>query len=223
MRAAAAQAGQREQHVSSVVHVDVPLARRILRGDAQAFRTLFDSFFPRLYRFALAHLDGDHDAASEVVQQTFCKAIERLDTYRGEAALYTWFCQICRHTLIDYCRSAQRDRRAVMHIEDEPEIRAVLEALSAPLTLQPDVQVWQRDIRRLVQATVDALPERYGDILEWKYVDGLSVDEIAARLNLSQKAAESLLMRARTAFRGAIADMTDVPEALQPPGPAWSG
>jgi RNA polymerase sigma-70 factor (ECF subfamily) len=208
--------------VSSVVHLDVSLARRILRGDAEAFRTLFDSFFPRLYRFALARLDGDHDAASDVVQQTFCKAIERLDTYRGEAALYTWFCQICRNTLIDHCRSRKRDMRALTRIEDEPDIRAVLEALSAPLTTQPDMQAWQRDIRRLVQATVDALPERYGDILEWKYVDGLSVDEIAARLDLSQKAAESLLMRARTAFRGAITAMAEVPEVLQPPRPEWS-
>jgi RNA polymerase sigma-70 factor (ECF subfamily) len=52
-----------------------------------------------------------------------------------------------------------------------------------------------------VQATVDTLPDRYSDVLEWKYVDGLSVDEIAAQLNIGVKAAESLLTRAREAFR----------------------
>ena len=71
------------------VHIDVALTRQILGGDERAFRQLFDSFFPRLYRFALVRLRGDHDSANEVVQLTFCKAIERLDSYRGEAALYT--------------------------------------------------------------------------------------------------------------------------------------
>src|SRR5262245_43406270 len=82
--------------MDELVHVDRALARRILGGDEAAFRELFDRFFPRLYRFALARLKGDPDAARDIVQQTFCRAIEKLDSYRGEAALYTWFCQICR-------------------------------------------------------------------------------------------------------------------------------
>jgi len=81
------------------VHVDRAVARRILGGDEAAFRELFDRFFPRLYRFALVRLNGDAETARDVVQQTFCNAIERLDSYRGEAALYTWFCQICRNAI----------------------------------------------------------------------------------------------------------------------------
>lgn len=204
--------------MSDAVHMDRAVARQILNGDEGAFRRLFDSFFPRLYRFALARLDGDHDAASEIVQQTFCKAIERLDTYRGEAALYTWFCQVCRNTLVDYCRAANRRRGRVVPLEDEPNLRAILEALTAPAAEQPEVGAWQRDVRRLVQATVDTLPERYGEVLEWKYVDGLSVKEIAAQLDLGAKAAESLLTRARSAFREAIVALAEAPDALRPPG-----
>ena len=203
--------------MSDTVHVDRALARRILQGDGAAFRGLFDSFFPRLYRFALARLDGDHDAASEVVQQTFCKAIEHLDTYRGEAALYTWFCQVCRNTLIDYCRAMKREARTVVLLEDQPNVRAILEALAAPATEQPELGAWQQDIRRLVQATVETLPEHYSDILEWKYVDGLSVEDIAGHLNIGAKAAESLLTRARNAFREAIMQLAETPDALHPP------
>ena len=57
---------------------------------------------------------------------------------------------------------------------------------------------------RLVQATVDALPDHYGEVLEWKYIDGLSVEDIAVQLNIGVKAAESLLTRARNAFKQAI-------------------
>ena len=201
---------------------DLATAQRILRGDQRAFRELFDRFFPRLYRFALARSGGDHDVASEVVQQTLCKGIERLDTYRGEAALYTWFCQICRHTLIDHCRKTQRAQQVVQPLEEEPDIRAVLEAIAAPLDEQPEVQAWRCDIRRLVQATMDVLPARYGDVLEWKYVDGLPVADIAARLDIGAKAAESLLTRARGAFREAMLAMADVPDALHAKCPDWS-
>jgi RNA polymerase sigma-70 factor (ECF subfamily) len=202
--------------------VDLTTARRILRGDERAFRELFERFFPRLYRFALARVSGDHDAASEVVQQTLCKGMARLDTYRGEAALYTWFCQICRHTLIDYQRQTRRTEQLVQPLEDDAAIRAVLEAIAAPLEDQPEVQAWHADIRRLVQATLDVLPQRYGDVLEWKYVDGLPVADIAARLNIGPKAAESLLTRARAAFREAILAMVDIADPGHAPRADWS-
>jgi RNA polymerase sigma-70 factor (ECF subfamily) len=204
------------------VNFDLALAKRMLRGDEQALREFFDRAFPRLYRFALSRLAGDHDAASEVVQQSFCKAIERLDTYRGEAALYTWLCQICRHTLIDFCRKTQRADRLVRPIEDEPHFRAVLEAIAAPPESQPEVQAWRSDLQRLVQATIDALPEQYGDVLEWKYVDGLAVADIAVRLDIGVKAAESLLTRARGAFREAVVAIADTPAAAHARGPDWS-
>lgn len=207
---------------SDLTNPDLAIAQRILRGDERAFRDLFDRFFPRLYRFALARAGGDHDVASEVVQQTLCKGIERLDTYRGEAALYTWFCQICRHALLDHCRKTQRALQVVEPLEDEPGIRAVIEAIAAPLEQQPEVQAWRSDICRLVQATMDVLPERYGDVLEWKYIDGLPVADIAARLDIGAKAAESLLTRARGAFREAMLAMADVPDALHAQRPDWS-
>lgn len=185
-------------------HLDLATARKVLRGDQAAFRQLFDQYFPRLYRFALSRLNGDADAAGEVVQQTFCRAIEGLDSYRGEAALYTWFCQICNNLVMDFFRRQSQEKRRMVSIEDSPEIQAVLAALTDPDGERGEADLMRRDVTRLVQATLDHLPERYGDVLEWKYVDELPVAEIASRLTLSVKAAESLLGRARQAFREAL-------------------
>jgi len=200
------------------VHTDLAIARRILDGDEAAFRRLFDRAFPRLYRFVLARVDGDHDATRDVVQQTFCRAIECLDRYRGEAALYTWLFQICRNTLNDYFRFTSRERRVVTPLEDLPQVRAVLEALAAPQVTSPETGVWRSEIGRFVQATVDALPEQYAVVLELKYIDGCSVKSIAGRLGVSDKAAESLLSRARAAFRDAITDMVHEPDVFESPG-----
>lgn len=204
--------------MTQAVHVDHAIARRILGGDRDAFRQLFDQYFPRLYRYVLARLDGDHDGAQEVVQLTFCKAIERLDSYRGDAALYTWFQQVCRNTLLDYCRANQRRRHLVLPLEERPDVRAILDTIAAPVAGEPEHQAWRVDVQRLVQATVDALPDRYGEVLELKYVDGLAVKQIAQRMALTDKAAESLLARAREAFRAAITEMAGTPGALDPPG-----
>jgi RNA polymerase sigma-70 factor (ECF subfamily) len=197
-----------------VQHIDKAVVRQILAGDEQAFRKTFDDYFPRLYRFAKSRLNGDHDAACDVVQQTFCKGIERLDTYRGEAALYTWFYQICRNTLIDYCRANNIRSRNFVPLEDQDNIRAVLESLAAPAIDQPEVRASRSDVVRLIQATLDALPVRYGDVLELKYAEGFSVKEIALQLGISEKATESTLTRARTAFRSAFQDMGGLGEII---------
>jgi DNA-directed RNA polymerase specialized sigma24 family protein len=59
-------------------------------------------------------------------------------------------------------------------------------------------------------------------VLEWKYVDGLAVADIAVRLDIGVKAAESLLTRARGAFREAVVAIADTPAAAHARGPDWS-
>ena len=172
----------------------------MLAGDEAALDEFFAEFLPRLYRFARARLGGDDDAAEEVAQAAMTRAVRKLQTYRGEAAMFTWLCTLCRHEI-----SERRERMGVGHhvslVEDEPDTRAALEALASSTGDDPETQLQRREISRLVQVTLDHLPGRYGDALEWKYLQGLSVEEIAARLGLGYKATESLLTRARQAFR----------------------
>src|SRR5262249_60086266 len=86
-------------------------------------------------------------------------------------------------------------------VDDHPEVRAALDALTAFASQDPETELRRRELARLVQVALDHLPRRYADALEWKYIQELSVDEIADRLGLGYKAAESLLTRARQAFR----------------------
>src|SRR5689334_957018 len=101
------------------------LIRRMLAGDERAFSAFFSSHFARLYRFALPRLNGEVDAAREVVQATLSKAMRKLADYRGEAALFTWLCQICRREIVDHLRARHRYAQRVVLIDDSPELRAV--------------------------------------------------------------------------------------------------
>ncbi len=102
-------------------------------------------------------------------------------------------------------------------LEEDSTIQGILETLAAPAAEEPENTLWRQDMMRLIQATLDNLPGHYGDVLEWKYVDELSVKEIADQLGVGPKAAESLLTRARTAFREAIAAITGSADVLPRP------
>jgi RNA polymerase sigma-70 factor (ECF subfamily) len=183
---------------------DATLIAAMLAGDEVAFRQFFEGYFPRLYRFATPRLGGDADAAKEVVQSTLIKAMRNLASYRGEAALFSWLCQICRRQIVDYLRAHRRHADRIVLIEDSDEMRAVLESIEAPASDEPAHGYSTEETRRLVRTVLDRLPSRYGDVLEWKYVEGRSVEEIARALGVGQTAAQSLLARARVAFREAL-------------------
>jgi RNA polymerase sigma-70 factor, ECF subfamily len=179
---------------------DRVLVRRMLAGDELAFEAFFDQYFPGLYRFALSRVRCDPAAAEEVAQAALERAVTKLATYRGEAALFTWLCTFCRHEISAYYKRRGRVPQQVELTEDAPEVRAALDLLALAAD-DPERLLHRKEVARLVQVTLDHLPRRYGDALEWKYIEGRSVAEIAERLQIGAKAAESVLTRAREAFR----------------------
>ncbi len=184
--------------------------RALLAGDASAFDAFFNEYFPRLYRFVLPRVEYAIADAQDLCQETLVRALRRLATYRGEAALFSWICQIASNELSDYWRRRRRDGTRLVFAEDDPNVQAILATLQADKSDTPEAQRYNTEIPRLVQATLDNLPGRFGDALEWKYLDGLAVVDIAHRLGISTAAAQSVLQRARAAFREAFAAIGDV-------------
>ena len=172
------------------------LVTRLRAGDESAFETFAEHYIAGLYRFALRRLDNDRELTREIVQSTVCKVIEKLDTYRAEAPLFTWLCACCRNEIAAHFRRAGRRPREVALVDDVASEK-------------PD----DPDATELVHAALDRLPPTYARAMEWRYLDGLDVPAVALRLGLSYKAAESLLSRARTAFREAYEQLSGPPPA----------
>ena len=179
---------------------DKRFVKQLLEGDDRAFEQFFEENFARLYRFALVRLSDDPDAAREIAQITLTRALRKLHTYRAESALFTWLCAICRNETSEWLRKQARYREHVVLTEDFPEIQAAVDSCRAPQEDGPEANYRRSERVRLTQVAMDRLPPRYGDVLEWKYVEGRSVKEIAGRLQLGQEATQSLLARSRRAF-----------------------
>mgnify|MGYP001818311250 CR=1 FL=1 len=183
---------------------DRKLVRRLVRGDERAFDAFVDDYYPRLYRFAYTRVGRDAATAEDVVQSTFTNVIRKIASYRGEAALFTWLCTFCRYEIAAVWRRSGRRGSEVELLEDSPDSRAALESL-AVLQENTLARFESEELARLVWAVLDHLPIGYGNPLQWKYIHGLSVREIADRLGVSTKAVESRLTRARQAFRDGFA------------------
>ena len=196
------------------IEQDRSLAAQVAQGDAAAFDVFFKEYFPRLFRFALGRVDNDPALAEEVVQRTMCIVVRKMGTYRGEALLFTWLCQICRNEMSAVFRQRGDEVREYLPIEDHPAVQAALESMSAD-DYRPETAQSQKEIGEFVRATLQHLPGRYATALQMKYVNGNSVNEIARELGLSEKAAESLLTRARKAFKDGFNTLWDFEPGLE--------
>jgi RNA polymerase sigma-70 factor (ECF subfamily) len=179
---------------------DRSLAAKVAAGDQRAFDEFFKEYFPRLFRFTLTRVDNNADLAEEIVQRTMCIVVRKMGTYRGEALLFTWLCQICRNETSSVFRQRHLELQDEIPIEDHPAVQAALESVAAD-DGRPETARRREEIANFVRVTLEHLPANYAQALEMKYVQGCSVSEIARSLNLGNKAAESILSRARTAFK----------------------
>ncbi len=187
---------------------DKKLVKQLLAGNERAFDRFFSDNFARLYRFALVRLSDDPEAAREVAQITLTRAVRSLDTYRAEAALFTWLCAICRNTTSDWLAKQGRYREHIVLVEDFPELQAAVDSFHAPEQMGPEFSYRRVELLRLIQVALDRLPPRYGDILEWKYIEGRSIKEISGKLNIGSEATQSLLARAKRAFAEVYSALT---------------
>lgn len=145
-------------------------------------------------RYAQAHLSAHPEDVADIVQSTLAAAIERLETFRGEGALGAWLISICRFQIGTFRRRRQvRSSYAGEAPENFDRLACRQDSQSSELE--------RRELTATVHSTLELLPPPYGDVLEWKYIEGLPVNAIAERLEVTPKAAESLLTRARGAFR----------------------
>ncbi len=166
----------------------------IVRDEAR-FRDWYDATLPRVYRYLAARCAGDDALAEELTQQTFVEAIRQRHRFDGRSDVVTWMCAIGRNKLVDHFRRHGRDARRHERLLSQPH------AADAP---------WQAvETRDAVETAMAQLPADQRLALLFRYLDGLSVREVAQAIGRSEKATESLLARGRESFRRAFGGRTD--------------
>jgi len=198
------------------VNSDLKIAKAIMNGNEKVFNEFFKDTYPRVFRFILGRVHGDKDLADDMAQQSLCKALDKMHTYRGEAGLFTWICQISRSMIYAYFLKENRRGKVVQPLADNDDARQILDTIAMSENTQPENMIQNHELKDLISEVLDCLPNNYGDILEWKYVEQLSVNEIASKLNTSMVSAQSSLARARKSFKTVITQMLGSETLKQP-------
>ncbi len=153
------------------------------------FEKICCSCFDDVYSYVAFRVAPDAEAASDITQEVFLAALKALPDFQGEGSPLAWLRAIARHKVGDYFRA----RKALPDPPADSQLGVV-------------VGGWSKHQQEalLVSQVLRRLPANYAELLEEKYLDEASVREIARRRNMSEKAVESALSRARDAFRKAF-------------------
>jgi RNA polymerase sigma-70 factor (ECF subfamily) len=177
------------------------LRAAVLAGDERAWRTWYDESFAGLYAYALWRCGGLRDRADEVVQEVWLTAVRRVTDFDPERGSFaSWLCGIAANLLRNQFR--RQARRGLM---PRPPAMANGQAEAAGAALE------RREQAERVARTLAALPERYEAALRAKYLEQRGVADIAADWGETAKAVESLLTRARQAFRAEYLRLEETP------------
>jgi RNA polymerase sigma-70 factor, ECF subfamily len=163
---------------------------RAVLADERAFRDWYERSLPYVYGYVFDRCGGS-SVAEELTQDTFVEAVRHQAGFDGRADPLTWVCGIARHKLADHFRRLEREERrqarlVVRHDEGQPD---------------GDAFELTADSADAVRHALRSLPAMQGAALVLRYLDELSVREIAGLLGRSESAVESLLSRGREAFR----------------------
>ena len=166
----------------------------VLAGDERAWQTWYEESYAGLAAYAAWRCAGLYDLREEIVQETWLTAIRRLRTFDPEQGSFAgWLQGIAAHLLQNHFR--QQVRRG-------GHKRSLNGRASTMPAAEHDLE--QRELAARIAEALTALPERYEAVLRAKYFQEQSVVQIAELWQETPKAVESLLSRARQAFREAF-------------------
>ena len=148
--------------------VDRELVHRCLAGEPQAERALYDAHVDRIYRLAY-RMAGDGDLAADFTQETFIRAFDRLDQFRGDSSLATWLHTIAVSVALNGMRKVKRIRARTDNIEETPDLAARQTGFTA-------------DLKARLHSAIDALSEKLRPVFVMHDVEGYTHEEIAGTL-----------------------------------------
>ena len=171
------------------------LISRVLAGDSEAARELYDAHVDRVYRLCYRMAGEDH-LAQDFTQDTFVRAFTKLAGFRGESSLGTWLGAIATSVSLNGLRKVKRFRDREVELHDDTRRTASAKGV------EPDL----RD--RLHQA-IDRLPEGYRTVFVMHDLEGYTHEEIGGALGVKAGTSKSQLFRARARLREELSDFAE--------------
>jgi RNA polymerase sigma-70 factor (ECF subfamily) len=187
---------------------DADLARRVAAGDTAAFETLMRRHNRTLFRTARAILRDDAEA-EEALQDAYLRAYQAIGGFRGEAKLSTWFARIVANEALERLRKRAR-RAEIVPLQSSTALEELEQIPDTDMDKTPERSASRLEMRRLLEAQIDSLPDEYRAVFMLRAVEEMSVEETAAVLGIPPATVRSRLFRARSLLREGLAAKIDL-------------
>ncbi len=174
---------------------DWELVQRAQQGDREAFRELVERYQRKIAALALGMLRSREDAL-DIVQETFTKAYQGLDRFKGDAAFYTWVYRIAYNLCVDHQRRGAKQPQLSLDA-DEPGHTPVTTVPDGPRPDQPFDRARDAEIAQRVQAAIRELTPDHRAVILLRELEGLSYEEISQVLECPKGTVMSRLHYAR--------------------------
>jgi RNA polymerase sigma-70 factor (ECF subfamily) len=177
---------------------DAELTARAANGDHLAFGQIMRRHNRLLFRTARSILKTDADA-EEAVQEAYLRAWRALSGFRADAKLSTWLVRIVINEALGRLR-----RRSAQVTSSDAELEPIEPRPSEPTESghqQPEPAAMRAELRRLMEARIDRLPDAFRTVFMLRAVEEMSVAEVSAALDLSEATVRTRFFRARAVLR----------------------
>jgi RNA polymerase sigma-70 factor (ECF subfamily) len=184
---------------------DLALVEQAKAGDGEAFRALVVRHQRKVYAVALG-IVKDPDLAWDVAQEAFVRVHRHLPEFKGDSAFTTWLFRIASHLAIDAVRKERRSQKDELDDVRDADVAEGAEGiLSTALGQDPRENALRRELAGKIQEALETLPVIHREILVLREVEGLSYEELAARLGIQKGTVMSRLFHARKKMQGLLA------------------
>lgn len=169
---------------------DRALLAECCAGDTQAFNGLVLRHQNSVSTLA-TRLLGNHREAEDVTQDTFLRAYERIEDFRGEAKFSTWLYRICHNLCVNHLKRTKNDPA------NDTGDKTLPEELAAPRSRSPDQMLMRKEQQHLVKQAFSHMTQEFREVLVLHHTTHLSYEEIAELLGLPVGTVQSRLHRGR--------------------------
>jgi len=192
--------GNRPMPVSSQAGIDeAVLVAQAREGDDKAFGELVRRYEGKIFRLA-QHVTQNREDAEDVLQETFMKAYEHLDQFKGDSKFYTWIVRIAVNQALMKLRRRKSDKSVSLdETIDTGEDTLVREI--AAWDENPEQRFTREELGGILDSAIESLEPPYRSVFVLRDIEELSTEETAEALNLSVPAVKSRLLRARLQLR----------------------
>lgn len=186
---------------------DVECMLALKKGDRHAFEILMRKYYPRIFNFIYRFL-GNRQLSEDLTQDVFMKVYKSARRYRPRSKFQTWLYTIAKNT----CLNELRRNRGQTVSYDEPittNERVIKKEFSDPHA-DPAGEFLEKEKKSLIRAAINDLPENQRLAVLLRRYESFSYAEIAATLNVTDKAVKSLLSRAKVNLKNKLTGIVDL-------------